>query len=283
MFKSFLKFFEVIFIMRYRHTMTLLGLCLPICLILRALQLAFTIDSTTGFIKQQFSGISVTIMIIIFAGIISVGLIGFATDGVKIQNSEKNIFVSVSAFLAGGAFIYNTIASLQVKNITAWYDVVTIFLGLVTAAVFVAYGIKNICDIEFPDIFLIVPVFYYILRLITIFVSTSALSLVTKNIFLIFANGTVLLFMFEFAKIQNNVDEKPQSKKVFAAGIMAAMLCFTESLPKFIAQKDIMSTRDISDSILTLAVGIFILVHLIINFKDKSSLKNIHTAKHLAE
>ncbi len=270
-------------IMRYRHTIKLLGACLPICLILRTLQLIFTVDSATGFIKQQFSGISVTIMVVIFAAIVSVGVLGFAADGVKIQKAQKNIFLAASAFLVGCMFIYDTVASLQTQNITAWYDIVTVFLGLITAAVFFAFGVKNIYDIKFPHIFLVVPVFYYILRIITVFVSTSALALVTKNIFLIFTNGILLFFMFEFAKFENNIDEKPKLRKFFASGIMAVMLCFTESLPKFISQTDIMSDRDIADGILTLTMGAFVLTYILSNFADKHSLENTHTAKHLAE
>ena len=63
--------------MRYRHTMTLLGICLPMCLVLRILQLAFTIDTATGFIKQQYSAISLIITLVIFAAAISVGIMGF--------------------------------------------------------------------------------------------------------------------------------------------------------------------------------------------------------------
>ena len=195
--------------MRYRHTITLLGTCLPVCLILRALQLIFTIDSNTGFIKQQFSGISITIMIVIFAAIISVGVMGFVADGVKIQKKQNNFFLAASAFLVGCMFIYDTVATLKTQNLTAWYDMFTVFLGIITAAVFIAFGVKNMCGIKFPDIFLVVPVFYYILRIITVFVSTSALALVTKNIFLIFTNGLLLFFMFEFAKFENDIDEKP--------------------------------------------------------------------------
>ena len=269
--------------MRYRHTITLLGACLPICLLLRVLQLIFTIDDATGFIKQQFSGISITIMVVIFAAIISVGVMGFAADGVKIQKREKNIFLAASAFLVGCMFAYDTVATLQTQNLTAWYDMLTVFLGLITAAVFVAFGVKSIYDIKFPNIFLVLPVFYYILRIITVFVSTSALALVTKNIFLIFTNGILLFFMFEFAKFENNIDEKPNKRKLFASGIMAVMLCFTESLPKFISQTDVMTVRDIADGVLTLAMGLFVLTYILSNFSDKHSLENTHTAKHLAE
>ena len=79
--------------MRYRHTMTLFGISLPICLILRVLQSVFTIDSSTGFIKQQYSDISTVIMLVIFAGIASVGLMGLISDGVVMRKKNKNILL----------------------------------------------------------------------------------------------------------------------------------------------------------------------------------------------
>ena len=69
--------------MKFRHSVTLFCVCLPVCLILRALQLIFTIDEKTGFIKQQYTGISVAITLVILAGVASVGLISFAAAGIK--------------------------------------------------------------------------------------------------------------------------------------------------------------------------------------------------------
>ena len=69
--------------MRYRYTMNLFYIALPICLLLRTIQLIFTIDETTGFIKQQYSSISTVVMIVICAAVAAVGLLGFAGDEIK--------------------------------------------------------------------------------------------------------------------------------------------------------------------------------------------------------
>ncbi len=269
--------------MRFRDNMILLGICLPICLMLRVLQLIFTIDNNTGFIKQQFFGISTIITLIILAGIISVGLIGFATDNIKAQKKDKNPLLALSSLLAGGMFFYNTVASLATFKTSAWYDMLAIFLGLITAAIFVAFGLKNIYDYSFPNVLLIVPACYYILRLITIFISTSTLALVTKNIFFIFANSSLLLFLFEFSKIENNIDQKPKYKKLFAIGIITIMLCFTESLPKFITHGNLLSQRDTADGILAISMGVFVLTYILSSFSDSQYKKSSHVAKHLAE
>lgn len=269
--------------MRYRHTMTLLGICLPMCLVLRILQLAFTIDTATGFIKQQYSAISLIITLVIFAAAISVGIMGVSTDGIKTQKNDVNPLLSFSSFLTGGIFAYDAVSSLLPEVVTAWYNMALFVFALVSAIVFIAYGIKSIYSYKFPYISLIVPVFYFIVKLISVFVSTSKLALVTENIFLIFANGAILIFMFEFSKIENAIDETPNIKKLFCFAISASVFCAVYSLPKIIVYGASMSRKDIADALLILAVCVFVLSYVISNFKDELAGKNIREAKHLAE
>lgn len=269
--------------MRYRHTMTLFGVCLPICLILRALQYIFTIDGATGFIKQQYSSISVIITLIIFAGVFSVGLIGYATDSVVYEKKNSNYALMVGSFLAGLSFIYDTATSFLNFNVIAWYDIFVIILGLMCAVVFIAYGVRFLYSYNFPTMSFIVPVFYYIIKLISIFVSTSELALVTENIFMIITNSTLLIFIYEFSKVENNIDEIVKSKKLFAWGIISAMLCFTQSVPRILVYNASLSQKDMSSALLNAIMGVFILSYIMSSFKDKNAYKTAHVAKHLAE
>ena len=49
--------------MKYRHAMIVLSAALPVCVVLRALQLIFTIDSSTGFIKQSYNTVAIAITV----------------------------------------------------------------------------------------------------------------------------------------------------------------------------------------------------------------------------
>lgn len=263
--------------MKHRHTLMLLSVALPICVLLRAIQMYFTIDSATGFIKQQYSAISVIITVIICAAVASIGLLAATLEGVK-QNSVKPCpAVAIASALAGGMFIYQTVAGISALVGGAWYDVLLIFLTLASAFVFVAYGLKNIYEYKFPSLMLVVPVVYYVVKLISVFVSTSALALVTENIFLIFTNSVLLWFMFEFASFENQIgDINKKPKRLFASGLAAVMLCAVTSLPKFIlsiSSKTQLSSGDISAALLNMAIGIFILTYIMCNFGDKSENK----------
>lgn len=271
--------------MKHRHSLMLLSIALPICVLLRAIQMCFTIDITTGFIKQQYSAISVMITVIICAAAAAVGLLATTLDGVK-QNSVKPCpSVAIASALAGGMFIYQTVSGISIVNGGAWYDVLLVVLALASAFVFVAYGLKNINDYNLPSIVLVIPVVCYIVRLISVFVSTAKLALVTENIFLVFTNSVVLWFMFEFASFENEIgdaDKKP--KRLFASGLSATILCAVASLPKLIlALLGVVrvSSGDISEALLNMSVGIFILIYIVCNFADKSENKK-NVGKHSA-
>lgn len=269
--------------MKYRHAVTLMGVCLPVCLVLHAVQLIFTIDKKTGFINQQYTGISVAITLVILAGVASVALITFAADGVCLRRKSKNPAVFVTSLLLGIMLFLDTAALVSSTEAPAWYDALAIILGLLSAVVFVAFAIKKIYPYKFFDITLVIPPIYYIIRLIGIFVSTSELALVTENVFLLFTNGALLLFMFEFSKAENSIDESPKAKNIFSSGIAAAMLSFIQSVPKIAVYGGSLSPREILSALLTLAAGIFVLSYVLSELGQKSEKKTVHIAKHLAE
>lgn len=273
--------------MRYRHTIILFFVTMPICVLLRTLQLIFTIDEATGFIKQQYSEISVIIMFIICAAVAAVGLLGFTVGGIKADKDKLKPVLAVVSALAGGMFIYDSVTGLALLGTGTWHDILLVFLGILSAFVFIAYGLKNVYRYNLPSMMLIIPVFYYVIKLINIFVSTSALALVTENIFLLFTNGVLLLFMLEFAKFENQVDgNKKSPKKLLGVGVAAVMLCAVSTVPKIIAfsVNDIeISSRDISNILLMVSVGIFVLSFIMCNFSDKEKTCKKRVARHLAE
>ncbi|MBQ8740248.1 MAG: hypothetical protein IJY79_01705 [Clostridia bacterium] len=269
--------------MKNRHTLTLLCVLTPVCVMLRAIQLIFTIDSTTGFIKQQYTAISVLITVIVCAAIASMAMLAASVDEIKERSDGKHPSVAIACMLTGGMFIYQTVARMSVLN--AWYDILLVLLTLMSVFVFVAYGLKNIYDYKMPDIMLVIPVLYYVIKLISVFVSTSALALVTENIFLIFTNSVLLWFMYEFASFENRIgDIAKKPKKLFASGLAAVMLCAVTAIPKLIllmTGKTEVSSGDVSAALLNISVGIFIITYIISNFYNKDEVKK-SVPKHLA-
>ena len=271
--------------MKQKHALMLLGITLPICILLRTLQMCFVIDEKTGFVKQQYSAIGLAITIVICVATAAVGLFAATLEGTKHNKRELRPPVAIASALAGGMFIYETVAVASRQTNGAWYDILLTSLAFASAIVFVAYGLKNIYSYKMPPMILVVPVLYYIVRLISVFVSTSSLALVTENVFLIFTSGILLWFMFEFACFENDIgDIAKRPKKLFASGVAVVVLCGTTSISKFIYAmvNDVqLSSEDIAAASLNVAAGIFVLVYIVYNFGENLERKK-DTSKHSA-
>ncbi len=271
--------------MKHRHALMLLGITLPICVLLRTIQMCFIIDEKTGFVKQQYTGISLAITIVICAAAVSVGLLAATLEGTKHEKKELRPSMAIASLLASGMFIYVTVAEFSQQSSTAWYNTLLVFFAVASAAVFVAYGLRNINPYKMPTIILVVPVLYYITRLISVFVSTSSLALTTENVLLIFTSSVLLWFMFEFASFENEIGEiEKRPKKLFASGLVAVIFCAVTSIPKFIYAfiSDVtLSSKDIADASLNIAIGVFVLVYIVCNFGEKSDYKKT-ASKHSA-
>lgn len=273
-------------IMKYRHTMSLFFIALPICVLLRTIQLIFTIDMTTGFIKQHYYELSTVIMFVLCAAVAAVGFISLATDNIKIYKREPNPALAIVSLLTSGMFVYDTVTAPPAVSAGIWYHILLVLLGLASAIVFAAYGLQNIYPYNLPDTMFLIPVFYYVIKLINIFISTSSLALVTENILLIFTNGILLLFMFEFSKFKNNIDENNRFGRLFATGIVSVMLCIIHVIPKviiFIKNSVKPSPHDISAMLLITSVAAFIFVFTVSNFQNSKKVKVFHVAKHLEQ
>lgn len=272
--------------MRYRHIINLFFVSTPICVLLRTIQLVFTIDGGTGFIKQQYSTISVLITLIVCATVGAIGMLASSIDGIKQNPHKTQPAVALAGILVGVMFIYQTIANLKGLTIGAWHDMLLAVLCLLSAFVFIAYGLKSIYSYKMPAMILVIPVVYYIVRIINVFVSTSALALITENVFLIFTNSVLLWFMFEFASLENQIgDASKKTKKLFASGIASVMLCTVTAIPKLIliiTDSSDVSNGDVASSLLNVAVGIFVFAYIICNFGEQNAANQKKPSKHSA-
>lgn len=272
--------------MKYRHTMLLLYISLPICVILRTIQMIFTIDYGTGFIKQQYSVISPIITVVICAAVAAVSLLSAACE-INPKGTTLRPGIAAASFLVGGMFVCQMAADVANLSFAAWYDMLLMVLGLVAALAFIAYGLKNVYDYKLPSIVLVVPTIYYVVRLISLFIGTSKLAMVTENIFMLFTNSVILLFVFELACLENEIGNTQKStKKLFVYGVATIMTCVTTSLPKLIliVTSDLKFARsDIAVALLNLSIAVFAFAYIVCNYKEKTKLSQKAQPKHLAE
>ncbi len=267
--------------MKHRQIINLFCIALPVCVLLRAIQIHFTIDGTTGFIKQQYNDIATLITLVIFATVATMCVLAFFTENIALKKTGLQPAVAIAGMLTSGMYLFEAFSSIS--EIDGIYGILLMFLGLLSAITFLAYGINKIYPFAFPPITLIIPTIYYVVKLIKLFISTSSLSLVTENIFLLFANSALLWFAFTFASFENEIENlSKRPKTIFACGITASLLCFVTALPKLLLVSDQnvqLSLADISSLLLMVSQAIFMLSHIICNFCPKEPAKKF-TSKH---
>lgn len=251
--------------MKYRQISNLLWVSIFICTLLRVIQIVFTLDAATGFMKQQYSKISILISFIVIATTLAITILSNVVEDMDPQKKTIQPMLAIASLLTGGMFLYEMVASTSALKIGFISGSVMVALALASAIVFMAYGLKNIYEYNFPNIALVVPVIYYVAKLINLFVSTSMLSLVTKNVFMLFANAALLLFMFEFSSFENEFKGEAQKpKKLFIIAIGTTMICMVTGLPTIFAailQKIEYSKGDVASSLLVITQAIFIFVY----------------------
>ncbi|MDO4608281.1 MAG: hypothetical protein Q4B40_03720 [Clostridia bacterium] len=271
--------------MKCRHAMVLLGITLPICIALKIIQAVFTIDNKTGFIKQNYSAVGMLITLIVCATIAVVSLIAFTSRNKPNEKSAASPALAVASALLGGIFIYQTVAGMSALN-GNWYDIFMIILSVFSAIAFLAYGLKNIYSYNMPAVLMTVPTVYYVIKLISLFISKSKLALVTDNAFTLFTNCALLLFLFELACLENKIGDIPKRQKnLFGYGVATVMLCATTAVAKFavaIFTTQKVFSGDISESLLNLAMAIFIFVYIVFNYKDDNTVLENAAPKHQA-
>ena len=130
------------------------------------------------------------------------------------------------------------------------------------------------------------PVIYYVVKLITLFVNTSSLALVTENVFLLFANSALLWFIYELASFENKINESPRRQKsMLAIAIAAIMLSMVAVLPRLILailQKSDIAKGDVSSALLMLAQALFVLAYINGNYAKNKDANKRAISKHSA-
>ena len=212
------------------------------------------------------------------------GVMVFSIENVKKSAKDTNPLIAFASVLLGGMFLYESVTTFTLLNTFDIKGLLLVVLGILSTITLVGYGIKNIYPFGFANGMLAIPVLYYVVKLIHLFVNTSALALITENIFLLFANSAILWFVFEFASLENEINISPKKKKTLLA-IAIATILFADvaAMPKLILallQKNEMAKGDISASLLMLAQAFFVFAYIHSNFAKSKDANQEAIGKH---
>lgn len=220
--------------MKYKKIMLFFSVALPLCVILRFIQLEFIIETATGFFKQEFEVFGGYITAVIFAFCAMAAIFSFTSHRSPEHPPKPNIAISLSSLLFAVSIIFEALTESSAQVVSTWQMSLLRISGILAAVYLIIFALKRFVDIPLPAIASAVLPLYLIFKIIFNFSAISALALISDNILLIAAYCVSLLFAISFVKLYNNSDTERNFRKLLATGLSSVILCLTQSVPHII-------------------------------------------------
>ncbi len=219
--------------MHFKSIVLSFWVSLALAVALRTMQLFFAVDSATGFFKPAYTkiGLIITILIFIIAVFMTAVTLMVRRAPVKMPKLSKKIGVAAALLAASIAYDLSALSA----TVPAWQIILTLVLGVFAAVYFLALAVKCFVNFKLPQIFAVFPVLYFCAKLIYFFTAISTIALVTSNLFLLIAQAFTVLFMFEFAKLSNNIDADNSYKRICLTGFLSTLFCAIASIPQLLS------------------------------------------------
>lgn len=259
--------------MRYNKIMLFFSSSLIVSVILRFLQINFTIEAKTGFFITELKTYGSVLLVLILACAFLTAIFGYMTYKRPEKTPKVNIFMSISAFLLGLSILYEVMLEESPISVLSWQVMLLRLFGIGAAVYFLTFALTPIISLDLPPILSALPTAYLIIRMICDFTAISKLALISDNIIIIAVYCFMLLFFLNFAKLYNRIDLDLNFKKLLSFGLTSVLLCFTNSIPNiltnFISLQKYTHTS-MGTNISVLFFGLFIISFLLSHFSRKN-------------
>lgn len=240
----------------------------------RFFQVAYTLEGSTGFFKNGFEKVGYSLSGIIAICLVCVAFFAFKAY-IKPESAPKqNLLLEVSSLALAVALAVEVLKEKPLLNVLYWQQIGIKILGLATVCFFASFAFLSTNVMKKIKLFSIIPLIYFIVRLICCFVTVSSLSLISDNVLQIASYCVVVLFLLNFAKLYNGIESDVIFRKVLATGLVSSILLFATAIPNIIlsfAKKGFSSHIQVVSSFSFLFLAVFILVFVFSYFSPKNS------------
>ena len=220
--------------MKYKKIVLFFGIALPASILMRILELYFTVDTKTGFFKPEYKNMGYYLLILIIAFCAVTAILCFTSHRNPEHPPRKNPVLAAASFLMAAGLGLELFAESFAGTVMKWQTSLLMAAGLASIAYFIAFGVGMFTDIKIPPVCTAVPAVYFIARIICSFTAISSLALITDNVLMLAAYCVALLFFLCFGKLYNKIDVDYNFRKLMASGLSSVILCFTQSIPHII-------------------------------------------------
>ncbi len=259
--------------MKFKYIMWFFAVSLCACTLIRTLQLFFTLDTATGFIKTEYKSVGVIMTAIVCVAALVGALIGVSVRRCPIKMPKINPFLGISSLLLSFAVFGEVFTAGAASLSNIYVDIALKAFGCFTGLFFAAYGLKAFAQFKLPAPLFILPVVYWAIKLIYVFMSVSTLALITDNIYVCAAYASTLVFMLAYARLANGISLESTSRMLMASGICATIFSVTASLPRFLvvlSGNSALLHESVFSTLTMLATGIFMILFIAFYFRNKN-------------
>lgn len=206
--------------------------------VMRTLQLKLVIDSATGFAKPN---VPLNAVIYILSAIIVTAILVCSMFFSKRQpSSPPNIRVSPAlAAINFTMVLYNLwgVGSVLVKSnsVSSTPTLLFMILSLLAVVFHLMYGISALSkEIKVPKLLTLAPVLLAAWKLITIFINTIGVSLISDNVYECLYLCLILFFFLLQGKIISRVEIRRSARLILPVALVTfALGCITSLSPLF--------------------------------------------------
>lgn len=213
----------------------LLGFCLglPACIAARVLQLAFAVESNTGFYISGKETFGVIMMAVIFVVSAYVYLTAFKAYKTPEKPPKINLFLVFSS-IGMALVLANELLHQKFPSTTlSWQISMVKIMTVIAIAYFVTVALQGIFKFKLLPILHVIPCLYAMAKTIFSFISVSSLALISDNVLLVAAYCLLMLFFINYAKLYNNLDTDLNFRKILATGLAASIVCNAQAIAYF--------------------------------------------------
>ncbi len=249
-----------------------LAAAVPICSIIRILQIVFLVEYSNGFYfsgKELIGNLCLVLIALICAGL---SFLAFRMDKISVALPKKDWVLAIASFIVAITLFRELFGENLPMTMLAGQVLLLKLATAFTAVYFLVIAIKSVMRFKLPPILHIMPIIYAIVKTIFTFINFSSLALISDNVLLLAAYCSLMLFFISYGKLYNGIKEKG-FKKFLATSVATIVLTITASLPNLIINifgKEPYIHTNTNVLITLLAFGIFAIVftYKILNKKE---------------
>ena len=191
--------------MAAKFNLIVLGLAAAVGVTLRSLMLFYTVDHTSGFIKTEYLPFAIVIIVLM---VVAAALIFFVSllskQKIGLNPKTANIVYIVCEVVMATAILYEAFFSPLLSYAKALQIILhkAVAAGSAIALLYAAFC--KLKGIEYPKVITIMPVLFFISRVIIVFSEFATLATVSDTIIETAAMCLALLTFLNFSKLDSS-------------------------------------------------------------------------------